>query len=131
MNSVTLNAERGRSLQLTQAQDVDSEHGSGFNARLTIPEGAVETNVYEYRESLAEYFSDLAAQWRGWDGVNEYASLEGQLSLSATHDRLGTVTISIALRQPWPPDWSFEAELEFGSGAHLEAIARDVAAFQG
>jgi hypothetical protein len=66
----------------------------------------------------------------GWEGVKEYASLEGQLSLLAEHDGLGTVTIKVTVRQPWPPDWSFEAELEFGSGAHLEGIAREVAAFQ-
>lgn len=130
MNSLTLDAERGRSLRLTRTHALDSEHGSGFDARLTIPEGAAETNVYEHREWLAEYFADLAANWRGWEGVKEYASLEGQLSLSATHDRLGTVTIKVALRQPWPPDWSFSAELEFGAGSHLERIAHDLAAFQ-
>lgn len=130
MNSVTLGAERGRNLRLTRTQARDSAHGSSFGARLSIPEGAVETDVYEHRELLAEYFADLAANWRGWEGAKEYASLEGQLSLAATHDGLGTVTMKVELRQPWPPDWSFVAELAFGSGAHLQRIANDVAAFQ-
>lgn len=130
MNSVTLDAEQGRNLRLTRTHAPDSEYVSGFEARLTIPEGAIETNVYEHREWLAEYFADLAANWRGWEGVKEYASLEGQLSLNATHDGLGTVTIRVVLGQPWPPEWSFEAELAFGAGAHLERLAHELGAFQ-
>lgn len=49
MNSVTLNAERGRTLRLTRTDEQDAEHGTGFDARLTITDGAVEGNVYEYQ----------------------------------------------------------------------------------
>jgi len=72
---------------------------------------------------------DLAQNWRGFAGVKEYASLEGQLELSAQHDGVGTVTCRVRLRQPWPPDWSVEVELSFGAGAHLERLAGDVEAF--
>jgi hypothetical protein len=32
-------------------------------------------------------------------------------------------------RQPQPPEWSVEAELDFGAGAHLERLANEVEGF--
>jgi Family of unknown function (DUF6228) len=37
-------------------------------------------------DELIGYLEDLAAHWRGWDGLKEYKSLEGELALSARHD---------------------------------------------
>lgn len=74
------------------------------------------TTVHEDSGRLLSYVADLAEAWKGWGGEKEYASLEGQLSISAIHDGLGTVTLRVRLRQQWPPEWSAEATLELGPG---------------
>ena len=46
--------------------------------------------VYSYGDDgLVTFIDELAREWRGWDGVRGWHSLEGHLSLSATTDRLG------------------------------------------
>lgn len=47
---------------------------------------------------LPKYFGGLAANWRGWRGEREWESLEGGVRLIATHDRLGTVSLTAELR---------------------------------
>jgi hypothetical protein len=35
----------------------------------------------------------------------------------------------VTVGQPWPPEWSMSADLDFGAGAHLERIADDLEQF--
>ena len=72
---------------------------------------------------------EIAVAWRGFDGVREYASLEGQLRLAFTHDGLGTIRCEVAVARLEPPEWSFSAVLIVGAGAHIEGFASDVEAF--
>jgi hypothetical protein len=76
-----------------------------------------------------EYFREIAEAWQGFDGVREYASLEGQLQLACRHDGKGIVECRVALRHPAPEGWSFEAALEIGAGAHADRIAAGVEGF--
>jgi hypothetical protein len=78
---------------------------------------------------LAPFIRSLADAWKGFEGTREYASLEGQLVLSCQHDGMGTVSCAVTVCQPWPPEWSMQAVLRFGAGAHLERLAGDVDAF--
>lgn len=54
------------------------------------PDLRASRQVYEgYDEgfsNLAAYFADLAASWRGWEGIREYESVEGDLRIQATRD---------------------------------------------
>src|SRR3954453_3136179 len=43
---------------------------------------------------LAEYFEQLDADWRGWAGERRWESLERDVALVATHDGLGTITLT-------------------------------------
>lgn len=78
---------------------------------------------------LPKIFRRAADQWRGFQGAIEFASIEGQLKLSLTHDGKGTLNCVATVRQPWPPTWRTTIELSFGAGAHAEQIARDVEVF--
>lgn len=76
-------------------------------------------------------FRELAESWKGFDDVKSFASLEGQLCIDARHDGLGTVYCEVYLRQPWPPEWQLSAVLDFGAGAHLDALASEIEDFLG
>jgi hypothetical protein len=87
--------------------------------------------VYEaYDEGfsgLARYFSDLAANWRGWRGSRDYESIEGDLRIQATHD--GHVKLRVTLWESTVPEgWRVEAEVRLDAGEALTAAASEVAA---
>ena len=119
----------GRSLTLRRDLAPDSERIWRFVATLTIPQGSVTSAVLDLGPGLAVFVRELAEEWRGFDGVKDYATLEGQLLLSCRHDGMGTVNGLVTLRQPEPPEWSIEAVMQFGAGAHLEKLADEVEAF--
>ena len=129
MEEVTLDSINGRSLTLRRDLALDSERIWRFVATLSSPKGAVTTKVLDLGPGLAAFVREVAVEWSGFVGLKEYATLEGQLLLSCRHDGKGAVYCSATLRQPEPPEWSLEAELQFGAGAHLEKLADDVEAF--
>lgn len=86
--------------------------------------------VYEgYDEgfsSLARYFGDLAANWRGWEGSRDYESIEGDLRMQATHD--GHVNVRVLLWESTvPTGWRAEAEVRLEAGEALRVSAVDIA----
>lgn len=101
-----------------------------LSATLEGPDLRASRQVYEgYDEgftSLARYFKDLAADWRGWNGSRDYESIEGDLRLQATHD--GHVNLRVLLWEPTvPTGWRVEAELRLDAGEALSAAADDIA----
>jgi hypothetical protein len=47
---------------------------------------------------LADFLSELAGSWRGWEGERKWTSLEGDIELTATHDGRGLVALVPASR---------------------------------
>lgn len=118
-------AENGRTLKLCNV--VRSGDGSvDYDATLTVPGGSVTKTVHEYGTGLPGFFRDLANAWQGFDDAKSFGSLDGELTIDARHDGLGTVFCEVTLRQPWPPELSLSAVLDFGAGAHLQAIADEI-----
>jgi hypothetical protein len=74
---------------------------------------------------LTGYFAALATDWRGWAGERRWTSLEGDLTLVAEHDSLGTVTLTTRLRTEAfaTHRWDASAELVLDAGA-LDRLAR-------
>ena len=70
-------------------------------------------------------FAELAANWRGWKDEKCWADLESRVSLAATADSLGHVTIKVALRGPNFHDRA-EVRLVFEAGA-LENMSLAIA----
>ena len=129
MEEITLDSMNGRSLTLRRDLPPDSERIWRFGATLSIPQESVTTAVLDLGPGLAGFLRGVAAEWRGFAGLKEYSTLEGQLLLSCRYDGRGAVYCSATLRQPEPPKWSFAAETQFGAGAHLERLADEVEAF--
>ena len=74
---------------------------------------------------LAEFFEDLAADWRGWLGLRAWRSLEGDLEITAEYDR--HVRLRVALRgDPYRSDWRVSATIELDPGEELSTVAADV-----
>jgi hypothetical protein len=80
---------------------------------------------------LDEAAEDPAIAWRGFEDTKSFASLEGELCIDARHDGLGSVYCEVYLRQPSPPEWQLSAVLDFGAGAHLDAVASEIEEFLG
>jgi hypothetical protein len=126
MDEVVLDGENGRELVLRRLSDRDDESIWQYQATLRIADVTASRRVYEHGTALRSFFQQLAAAWRGFEGVRSYASLEGDLTIDATHDGHGMVRCRVVVGSLSPPEWSLEAVVEFGAGAHLERIARDI-----
>ena len=98
-----------------------------FYAELKLPGVQAETLVYESGFSL-QHTSRLSGLLARIDGVKEYVALEGQMEVASKHDGKGTI-FAVVLRKPEPPEWRLEAVFEFGAGAHMDGLARDIEQF--
>jgi hypothetical protein len=72
---------------------------------------------------IGEFFAALAADWRGWAGERVWGS--APLTLIATHDGLGHVTLFVELEERYDL-WRARGQLVLEAG-RLEQIARDAA----
>lgn len=79
----------------------DLEGYDGATLAVPLTSGPVLAAVDVYDIQLAHwtaFFSELAANWRGWSETKTCESLEGHLSLKATSDRTGHVQLRVRLR---------------------------------
>jgi hypothetical protein len=89
-----------------------------------------ETSVYIYMsQGLGALFADLSNNWKGRQGVKEWGSLEGELTLKASCDHLGHIFLSVQLIKESPPIWDVHAELFLEAG-QLEKMAKEARAFE-
>jgi hypothetical protein len=129
LEEVQLDGDGGRVLTLRRVQDRDADGIWSYSAELRLPEGQMTTNIWDMGTGLGPFIREIANAWRGFEGVREYGSLEGQLWLACTHDGLGTIRCEVTLRNP--TEWALTATLALGAGAHVERLAGDVEAFVG
>lgn len=101
-----------------------------FTVAIQAPNASAIAKIYAYQaESLVTFFTDVAQSWRGWDGVKEWTSLEGEFELRATSDRLGHVTLGYTLRSGHGQyDWCVTGAVELEAG-QLERVAADAEGF--
>ena len=128
--TLTLKSSRG-SGRLTLSRGLWSDREvESYDADLRADGVSASAGVYSYgTDGLPSFFDDLAENWRGWRGVETWGSLEGQLTIDADHDGLGTVTLHIGLTPSAALDrWSAMAVLTLDAGA-LNAVASSVHRF--
>jgi hypothetical protein len=91
---------------------------------------ASSSEIYMYgAEHLADFFEDLAANWKGWEGEKERGSIEGDFNIIATADQLGHIELRIQLRSgPYSDAWSVETCIDVDAG-QIEQIAKEVKRF--
>jgi hypothetical protein len=110
----------------------DGEVPGHFAVEVGDPDSHARLRVYAYElEHLATFFSNLAKDWQGWTGEKTWKSIEGEMALRATTDRLGHVTLNVRLTAPpSPPAWRFEGNVLIEAGM-LEGLAARVRDFVG
>jgi hypothetical protein len=77
--------------------------------------------------SLEKFFGELARDWKGWKGERKWASLEDELTLSASCDRLGHIFLGIRLQSS---EWSLQGFITLEAG-QLAGVHRDIGQFLG
>ena len=79
----------------------------------------------------APLFAEMALQWTGWPAELVWESLEGELALRCSHDRLGHIAICVELRSGlMPNDWRVIATVMAEAG-QLAELASGAALFFG
>ena len=87
----------------------------------------IKTSDYLY--DPCSFFSDIASHWRGWDGIKEYKSLEGELTIQAQHDKKGEVSMNVTLTpNDRADDWKVEHTFGVEPG-QLDKIALEMKEF--
>ncbi|GAA2856452.1 DUF6228 family protein [Paenarthrobacter ilicis] len=79
-----------------------------------------ETEIYDVDGfwHLLSYFEELETNWRGWDGLKEFNSLEHDFRLSAKH--VGHLRVFIELAAPDRLDpWAANGEFVLDPGEEL------------
>lgn len=80
--------------------------------------------------SFVEFFESIAKDWQGWPETRGYESLDGTLSIAATHDRIKSVRFEVKFRGDARTgfDWSATHRLSVEAG-YLGRVAAAARAF--
>jgi len=104
--------------------DVERDY---FRVSVIAHDHSATRRVYAYTDGagIARLFADAAREWKGWNGVKVWESLEGELRIELSIDRLGHVIVAVQLRSdPGGSDrWQLDAELGLDAG-QLDGVAR-------
>ena len=65
----------------------------------------------ESPQTLVEFFAELAAEHKGWDGAKTWASAGGDVKLSASHDQINTTRLDCTLTGGVVPRGSVSSEI--------------------
>jgi uncharacterized protein DUF6228 len=127
-------ANSGGSLEFFDRSPIDPQEPIGeFWVRVIDHDLSATGRVYAgYASSHpAHIFAEMARQWSGWKGDKAWESLEGEMRLRCSHDRLGHIRIAIELQSgPYDWEWHVRAAIMAEAG-QLDRIASDAAEFFG
>ncbi len=116
---------------LRRSPDPDP-YGAGSFTVIATGDGASVMRVVFMLEmdwqSLVAFFESLAADWRGFEGVRSWGSIEGDIKFSAVSDDLGHNNIEVTVRQGPVPGWVFDLRgIELAAGEETTRLARSIA----
>jgi hypothetical protein len=80
-----------------------------------------------YGTSLADFFHELSDNWKGWEGVQQWAAIEDEYRIEATTNNTGHVVIKVTTNQN-NFKWHLLAELAIEAG-QLELAAKQLRLF--
>jgi hypothetical protein len=118
---------------------IDDPYGDGYVGRFEVEltdDGLTATTTATIGVfapgQLDEFLDSLADDWRGWDGVRRWHSLNRELVIEATHDRTRRVVLEVTVQpDALVPPWSAQGRFEIEPGEQLAAIVGEVAAWLG
>jgi hypothetical protein len=127
---VTLAAGRGSQVRLTLSNP-DRPWSDDFVDYQVLVQGdglSAETKVTSLAgDSLGQFLTDLAEEYRGWSGTRQWRSLEDQMRIQATWSSRGHVTLSVRLRpRAYDPPWDILVDFDVEAGAEMQSLAVEV-----
>jgi len=105
--------------------------GDYFSVIFDSPAVKLKKRVWGYTDCqfLVNLFDFMAKEWKGWDGLQSWESIEGEFGLSASCDHLGHVMLHLSFRENDGPEvWQSNVDLGLDSG-QTERIAVQVGKF--
>jgi hypothetical protein len=103
---------------------IGPREGEYINLELRMPALKARARIFLYEDNIGLFrlFEDLAQNWKGWQGVKVWTSLEEDLKLSCSTDGLGHVTIALEVtNRTVGSTWIVKASLKIDAGS-LEQI---------
>lgn len=133
MTSVIIKSSSGvNELQLSEQEGLLRAEGAEYyRVILKAKDIIVSAKVYAFEpyNNLSQFFNDLAAHWRGWNGEKQWSSLEGEFTLKCESDSCGHVFMEVVLKSGlYEDDWSVQTGISIDAG-QLEEIAANVKQF--
>ena len=133
MQSVLIKSLSGSDeLQLSEQEGLLRPEGSEYyRVALKAKDLTASAKVYAFEPhgALAQYFADLAAHWKGWNGEKKWSSLEGEFTLSCKSDGCGHIAMEVALKSGlYEDDWSVQIMINVEAG-QLKEIASNIKRF--
>jgi hypothetical protein len=111
--------------------------GSGY-VRIPVSvsaNGVAAESALEFEEwgggqhRVLAFLNDLAGNWRGWAGAKDWSDDHGTVTISATHDGVGTVLLAVSLvPQPgWdgPGSWTLNMTVAVDPGS-FNSVANEL-----
>ena len=108
-----------------------NKEGEYFNVKFESPAISLSKKVWGYTDYgyIVDLFSSIAKEWKGWEGVKEWNSVEGEFGISATIDSLGHIMLSLLFREiEGSEEWSAECQLSIDSN-QLDIIEKNMSNF--
>ncbi|WP_435972236.1 DUF6228 family protein [Streptomyces sp. Qhu_M48] len=89
---------------------------------------SIETSVRTWDgDGLHSFLSSLAEDFRGWQGVRTWHSLEYDLTLSAEHRSGGHVHLTWGIHnRPPAEEWHFETTTVHAAGEDMQHLAAEI-----
>ena len=133
MKQFEIKDERGAVLVFHKPRFGQDGYFESYRVRLIndVLEADIEVDGRRYLNMSTgeeEFFSDLAASWRGWSGQKVFESLEHDLQMIATADRTGHVDLLVKITKLWP-ETTASAHLALDASQSLDGIAREARKF--
>jgi hypothetical protein len=123
---------RESSTALVVAPPTVDDEGSAHSFVRLEAAGALARGEMELESSsggfgaFTAYFREIAEAWRGWSGTKDWRDDGGTLSLSASHDGVGLVTLRVTLSS-LPYDvvggWELRLDVPLDPGSIDETVA--------
>ena len=125
---VLLSAPSGYDLAERYAFHVSLSYGGQMQASGDVSDIRVPDS--DETPSLPGYFKRLADDWKGWEGIREWESVDQRLRLGCTTDRTGHAHLAVSLRgdrflnPQWEATVSVVLDVE-----QRRRVARDIAVY--
>lgn len=131
IDSITIkSSDNSTELQFSEREGLFHSDGSEYyRVTLKAENMTASSKVYAFDpfdDSCSRYFADLANSWRGWNGVKQWNSLEGELKISSDSDSLGHIAMEITFESYG--SWKSQITMAFEAG-QLDDIASEIKTF--